>query len=64
MEEADILINNTNLNKAEAMTLRVAVNSFLMHLDSEGLGDDRVGIDICEGYKICCRSVLSKMKTK
>ena len=58
--EANVRINGELLSVAEAMTLRVAVTSFLMGLD-DGLGDDETGKAICEGYKLACRSILGKM---
>lgn len=59
--EPAIEINGKPLSVAESMTLRVAVSSFLMPLQSEGLGDDETGETICAGYKNACRGILSKM---
>lgn len=59
--EAEIKVNGSPLSVAESMTLRVAVSSFLMSLQSDGLGDDETGKAMCEGYKRACASIFAKM---
>jgi hypothetical protein len=58
----DIRINGELLSTAEAMTIRVAVSSFLMSLQADGLGDDETGKALCDGYQRACQSVLGKMQ--
>lgn len=41
--EPKIVINGKFLSDAQAMTVRVAVNSFSIDLQSNGLGDDEHG---------------------
>ncbi len=41
--EPKITINGKSLTEAQAMTIRVAVNSFSIDLQSNGLGDDEHG---------------------
>lgn len=44
MNEPEITINGIQLNSAEAITIRVAVSSFLSNLkDENALGDDEHG---------------------
>lgn len=40
--EPDIVVNGVALSEAQAMTVRVALESFSSHLD-DGLGNDRHG---------------------
>jgi hypothetical protein len=41
--EPDIMINGQVLSEAEAMTVRVAIQTFAISLQSDGLGSDRHG---------------------
>ena len=43
------------------MTLRVALGSFVMSLQAEGLGDDQVGKDIAAGYLRCSGEMFKLM---
>ena len=43
-------LNGTPLNIGQAMTLRVALESFASSLVSEGLGDDEIGRGMVKGY--------------
>jgi len=43
VEEATIMINGKRLTFGEAMTVRVAIESFAMDLHTDGLGDDDSG---------------------
>jgi hypothetical protein len=59
--EANIIINGTQLSKAEAMTVRVALSNFVLDLQ-DGLGDDNTGKTICEGYKNCLNNIFKLLK--
>lgn len=50
MDEPNITINGKQLTIGQAMTIRVALESFCMSLWSEGLGDDAHGKAMTEGY--------------
>ena len=43
VREASVVIAGHALSFSESMTLRVAISSFLMSLEDEGLGDDAHG---------------------
>ena len=51
MKEPIIIINGVQLTDAQAMTIRVAMESFVMDLFENGLGDDKVGLELCQLYK-------------
>lgn len=46
MKEASIVINGKILTETEAMTVRVALESFSDSLNAEGLGEDNTGKEI------------------
>lgn len=48
--EPKIIINGIELTEAQALTVRVAVQSFAIGLSSQGLGDDATGMAIAAGY--------------
>jgi hypothetical protein len=48
--EPQIIINGVPLRQGEAMTVRVALDSFAMHLRATGLGDDEHGKAMTKGY--------------
>lgn len=50
MTEADITINGKNLSVGQAMTVRVALESFAMSLVQEGCGDDEHGKAMTAAY--------------
>lgn len=50
MNEPTIEINGYQCTPAMAMTLRVALQSFLMDLEANGLGDDEHGLAMKDGY--------------
>ena len=50
IKEAAITINGTELTFGQAMTLRVAITSFLTDMQTNGLGDDAMGKSIAKGY--------------
>jgi hypothetical protein len=60
--EPQIKIGLTDLSVGEAMTLRVALESFLMGLqDKHALGDDEHGIRMRDGYIYQGTRILSLM---
>lgn len=48
--EPDIEINGISLSFAQSMTVRVALQSFGMSLQENGLGTDLAGIQISQNY--------------
>ena len=60
--EPTIRINGTILTKAQAMTIRVALGSFALGLESNGLGTDETGKRIAEGYLAAIDSIHVLMR--
>jgi hypothetical protein len=60
MKEPTITINGQTLSEAEAMTIRVALESLAFSL-VKGLGDDAHGKAITEGYKRAIASIRQLM---
>ena len=56
--EADITVNGHKLKVAESLTLRVAVNTFLMDMKYEGLGNDAHGKKMTKLYKEHSKNIL------
>lgn len=50
MSEPKIVVNGYELSLGQAMTMRVALETFSMTLSAEGLGSDQTGKAICAGY--------------
>ena len=50
MEEPEIVINGVQLTISQAMTVRVAIETFSMGLVEDGLGDDNHGKKMVELY--------------
>ena len=50
MIEPTITINDRQLTDAQAMTIRVAIESFASDLSENGLGDDETGKQTTKGY--------------
>lgn len=50
MNEPRITVNGTALTEGQAMTLRVALSSFLLQLKMEGLGKDEHGVAMTRAY--------------
>lgn len=50
MKEPTITINGAMLHPGEAMTIRVALESFAIDLTAKGLGDDEHGKKMTAGY--------------
>lgn len=61
MSEPVITVNGRTLSTAEAMTIRVSINSFGMDLQATGLGDDEHGRTMTNGYLACIRSINDKI---
>lgn len=59
-EEPNIVINGKLLTVGQAMTVRVAIGSFLMSLE-EGLGDDEHGKAMTEAYRTRIREICGLM---
>ena len=50
MNEANVVINGVPLNIGQAMTLRVAIGSFLASMQDDGLGSDPAGKAMAGAY--------------
>lgn len=50
MREPIIEVNGQLLDEGQAMTIRVAIESFAISLDRDGLGDDAHGKAMCKLY--------------
>ncbi|KKM78456.1 hypothetical protein LCGC14_1359840 [marine sediment metagenome] len=61
MKESTITINGQTLSSAEAMTIRVAVESLSMSLVEEGLGEDEMGLSLTKGYLNSIQHIRTKM---
>ena len=58
MNEPTITINGITLSQGQAMTLRVALQHFLMDMPKpNALGDDEVGQSIANGYKTTAQQI-------
>lgn len=55
--EPHIIVNGVPLTEGQSMTVRVALSSFLMRLEEEGLGNDERGKNITKGYIAAGRAV-------
>ena len=61
-KEPAITINGTALTPAQAMTLRVALGSFYMSLDIDGLGEDEHGKLMAKAYKAHSAAIYKLMQ--
>lgn len=59
--EPRIIINGIELTESQAMTLRVAVDSFTTNLQETGLGDDDNGKKMVEMYLNALRDISNIM---
>lgn len=50
MKEAEISISGVTLTEGQSMTVRVAIQTFGMTLQDDGLGSDRHGKAMAKGY--------------
>lgn len=64
IDEPEIVINGHRLTIAQSMTVRVALGSFTSSLIENGLGEDKVGKAICEGYLEASGQVTKIMVTR
>lgn len=55
--EPIITVNGTPLTSAEAMTVRVALETFDMTLAADGLGDDAHGKTMVKLYRTAIRGI-------
>lgn len=60
-DDPAIIINGHTLTNAQAMTVRVALGSFLMDLKTHGLGDDEHGRHMTEGYRRALVEIIRLM---
>jgi hypothetical protein len=60
--EPAITINGTPLTTAQAMTMRVALETFAMDLRDHGLGDDEHGTTMTHGYLAAIRVIRELMR--
>lgn len=59
--EPTIIINGVTLTSAQAMTVRVALGSFSMDMNADGLGDDKHGKAMTAGYKARLAEIFEVM---
>lgn len=64
MKEAAVVINGKTLSNAQAMTVRVALESFSMDLRTDGLGSSETGRTIAEGYLACIAEIRTILYSK
>lgn len=64
IDEPTITVNGVLLTKAQAMTCRVALQSFGLSLESEGLGDDEHGKTMTLHYLMCINDINRIMAKK
>ncbi len=62
--EPEITINGTKLTPAQAMTLRVALGSFYMSIDVDGLGEDEYGMFMAKAYKAHSAAIYRAMSAE
>jgi len=60
--EPYIVINGAPLTEGQAMTLRVALSSFVMDLQDNGMGDDEHGKRMKEAYLARAAEIFAKMR--
>jgi len=61
VSEPTITVNGTELSEGQAMTVRVALETFAFMLSHEGLGEDETGIAICRAYLARIEEVRAMM---
>lgn len=60
-EEPNVCINGIDCDTAEAMTIRVAVESLANQLEENGLGEDATGRAIVQGYMLAIDRIREKI---
>jgi hypothetical protein len=63
-KEPEIVINGERLSPGAAMTLRVALGSFGMSLDVDGLGQDEHGRYMLAAYQAHIKTIYGLMHGK
>jgi hypothetical protein len=61
-EEPKMTVNGHLLTPGQAMTVRVALGTFAITLEGNGLGDDETGKAICAGYLARIAEVNAMMR--
>lgn len=61
-DEPNITVNGTTLTLAQAMTVRIALQTFAIGL-ADGLGDDDAGKAIAKGYLAAIRAINELIET-
>jgi hypothetical protein len=56
-KEPNLVINGHVLSDGQTMTFRVALETFVISLQKEGLGEDDTGKAITEGYLNCAKEI-------
>lgn len=59
--EPAITVNGVRLSEGQAMTVRVALATFVMDLSHNGLGEDKIGKSIATGYKERAHEIFGMM---
>ena len=62
--EPEITINGRRLTTAEAMTVRVALETLAFSVADDGLGEDETGRAIAAGYLRAIESIRADMYAK
>ena len=62
MYEPDITINGSRLTTAQAMTVRVALGAFALHLRTEGLGEDTHGTHMTDAYLVRIKEIFQHIR--
>jgi len=63
MTEPKIIINGCQLTPAQAMTVRVALGSFAIDLQGDGLGTDEHGKAMTAAYRYSIGAINRLMRT-
>lgn len=62
--EPEISINGHSLTEGQAMTIRVAIQTFAINLQSDGLGNDEMAKNICASYLANIDQINRLMKAR
>jgi hypothetical protein len=60
--EPAITVNGTPLTTEQAMTVRVALETFAFSLKGEGMGDDHHGRHMTAGYLAAIQDIVKLMR--
>lgn len=64
MQEPSITINGKQLSEGQAMAIRVAIESFALDMDTNGLGEDDHGEKMTQAYLSRIREIRELMKSE